>query len=214
MKEKKNSDSEHTFRIYIFKKTYCQIKTQSSVADPGCLFRIPDPNFFHPGSRVKKIRIPDPNPHERIKVFLTQKIVFKPSDDQGSSNRIPDLYFFVIPDPVVKKSNVADPGCLSRIPDPTFFHPGSQIRTVTIPEPGSRILKEFKYFNPKKNKKWFLSPKKYDPGCSSRIPDPDADFLPIQDPGSRGQKAPNPGSRVRIRNTAKKAPDPDPDPQH
>jgi hypothetical protein len=35
--------------------------------------------------------------------------------------------------------SVADPGCsgLSRIPDPNFFHPGSQIR-----------IKEFKYFNP------------------------------------------------------------------
>jgi hypothetical protein len=25
-----------------------------SVADPGCLSRIPDPIFFHPGSRIKK----------------------------------------------------------------------------------------------------------------------------------------------------------------
>jgi hypothetical protein len=88
--------------------------------------------------------------------------------------------------------SVADPGCLSRIPDPTFFHPGSRI-----------LNKEFKYFNPKKAKKWFLSSKKYDPGCSSRIPDPDADFLPsrISDPGVK--RAPNHGSRI-----------PDPDPQH
>jgi hypothetical protein len=63
-------------------------------------------------------------------------------------------------------TSVADPGCLSRrirdvIPDPTFFHPGSRIRTVSIPDhgsripdPGSRILiKEFKYFNPKKKQK-------------------------------------------------------------
>ena len=42
----------------------------------------------------------------------------------------------------------------SRIPDPTFFHPGSQIRPVSIPDPGSRIrIKEFKYFNTKKTKK-------------------------------------------------------------
>jgi hypothetical protein len=65
------------------------------------------------------------------------------------------------------------------IPDPTFFHPGSRIR-----------IKEFKYFNPKKTKKWFLSYRKYDPGCSSRIPDPD--FLPIPDPGVK--KAPDLGS--------------------
>jgi hypothetical protein len=31
-------------------------------------------------------------------------------------------------------SSVADPGCLSRIPDPDFTHPGSQ-----VPDPGSRI---------------------------------------------------------------------------
>jgi hypothetical protein len=40
------------------------------------------------------------------------------------------------------------------IPDPTFFHPGSRIQTVSNPDPGSRILiKEFKYFNPKKSQK-------------------------------------------------------------
>jgi hypothetical protein len=51
-------------------------------------------------------------------------------------------------------------------------------------------------FNPKK---WFLSSRKYDPSCSSRNQDPDADFLPIPDPGSSGQKGN--GSRIRIRNT-------------
>ncbi len=73
------------------------------------------------------------------------------------------------------------------IPDPNCLHPGSRIR-----------IEEFKYFNPKK---WFLSSRKYDPGCSSRIPDPDADVLPTPDPGSgsRGQKGT--GSRIRIRNT-------------
>ncbi len=98
--------------------------------------------------------------------------------------------------------SVADPGCLSRIPDPTFFHPGSRIRTVSIPDPGSSS-KNLSILTPKKAKKWFLSSKKYDPGCSSRIPDPDADFLPsrIPDPGPRVQK----GTQSRI---------PDPDPQH
>jgi hypothetical protein len=56
------------------------------------------------------------------------------------------------------------------------------------------ILKEFKYFNPKKAKKWFLSSKKYDPGCSSRIR-----MLTFSHPGSRGQK--DTQSRIRIRNT-------------
>jgi hypothetical protein len=75
-----------------------------------------------------------------------------------------------------------------RILDPTFFHPRIQDpRSEFFP---SRIrIKEFKIFNPKK---WFLSSRKYDPGCSFRIPDLDPDFLSIPDPG------------------VKKAPDPDP----
>ncbi len=68
-----------------------------------------------------------------------------------------------------------------RIPDPNCLHPGSRIR-----------IKEFKYFNPKKTKKGFLSSRKYDLGCSFRIPDPDVGFLPIPDPGVK--KAPDPGS--------------------
>jgi hypothetical protein len=68
-------------------------------------------------------------------------------------------------------------GSLMFIPGPNFFHPGSEF----FP---SRIrIKEFKYFNPKK---WFLSSRKYDPDCSSRI-------------------------RIRIPDLGfKKAPDPDP----
>jgi hypothetical protein len=91
-------------------------------------------------------------------------------------------------------------------------YPGSWIRLFSIPDPGSELSpswipdlgsssKNLSILTPKKGKKWFLSSKKYDPGCSSRIPDPDADFLPFQDPGSRGQK----GTQSRI---------PDPDPQH
>jgi hypothetical protein len=37
-----------------------------SVADPGCLSRIPDPTFFHSGSRIRTVSIPDPGPHQRI----------------------------------------------------------------------------------------------------------------------------------------------------
>jgi hypothetical protein len=86
---------------------------------------------------------------------------------------------------------IPDPGSdffPSRIPDPNCLHLGSRI-----------LIKEFKYF--KKRKKRFLSSKKYDPGCSSRIPDPDADFLPSRIPDPGVKKAPNPGSRIRIRNT-------------
>ncbi len=77
-----------------------------------------------------------------------------------------------------------------------FF--SSRIRTVSIPDPGSS-LKNLSILTPKKAKKWFLSSKKYDPSCSSRIPDPDADFLPSRIPDPGVKKAPNPGSRIRIR---------------
>ncbi len=60
------------------------------------------------------------------------------------------------------------------IPDPTFFHPGSEFFPSRIPD----LHKEFNYFNPKK---WFLS---------SKYPDPD--FLHISDPGVK--KALDPGS--------------------
>jgi hypothetical protein len=76
-------------------------------------------------------------------------------------------------------------------PGSDFFHPGSRIRTVSIPDPGSSS-KNLSILTPKKTKKWFLSSKKYDPGCSSRIPDPDADFLPSRIPGSKRHPIPDP----------------------
>jgi hypothetical protein len=42
----------------------------------------------------------------------------------------------------------------------------------------------------------FLSSRIYDPGCSSRIPDPDADFLTIPEPGVK--KALDPGSATQV----------------
>jgi hypothetical protein len=63
------------------------------------------------------------------------------------------------------------------------------------PESGS-ASKNLSIFNPKK---WFLISRKYDPGCSSLIPNPDLDFC--THPGSRGQKGnpiPNPDQHQRI----------------
>jgi hypothetical protein len=60
----------------------------------------------------------------------------------------------------------------SRIPDPNFSITDSHQKNLSILTP----------------KKWFLSSRKYDPGFSSRIPDPDPYFLPIPDPGSSDQK--------------------------
>ncbi len=92
--------------------------------------------------------------------------------------------------------SVADPGCLSRIRLFSIPDPGSELSPSRIPDPGSSS-KNLSILTPKNAKKWFLSSKKYDPGCSSRIPDPDADFLPSRIPDPGVKKAPNPGSRIR-----------------
>ncbi len=78
------------------------------------------------------------------------------------------------------KNSVADPGCFSRSQIRLVFHPGFRIRICRIPDPGPRIrIKKFKYFH---LKKWFLSSRKYNPGCSSQIPDLDPDFLFFREP--------------------------------
>ncbi len=74
--------------------------------------------------------------------------------------------------------SIADPGCLSRIRLFSIPDPGSELSPYRIPDPHQRI----KYFNPKSTEKWFLSSRKYYPGCSSRIPDPGVKKAP--DPGS------------------------------
>jgi hypothetical protein len=82
--------------------------------------------------------------------------------------------------------SVADPECLSRIPDPIFF-------PSLIPGSGSEFfsyrirIKEFKYFNPKK-----LVSNLSEIWSGFFIPDPDPDcFYPSRNQGS---KAPDPGS--------------------
>jgi hypothetical protein len=77
-----------------------------------------------------------------------------------------DIYI----DNLFPKISVADPGCLSRIPDPTFFHPGSRIRTVSIPDPGSST-ENLSILTPKKSK--IIQGSKRHP-----IPDPGSGTLP------------------------------------
>jgi hypothetical protein len=47
-------------------------------------------------------------------------------------------------------ASVADPGCLSRIPDPTFFHPWSELSPSRIPDPHQRNWKNLSILTPKK----------------------------------------------------------------
>ncbi len=102
-------------------------------------------------------------------------------------------------------TSVADPGCLF-ILDPNFFHLRSRIRIFSIPDPGS-ASKNFSIltqnFFSKLSEIWFWL----------FIPDPDPDFLPFPDPGSRGQKGTGSwiqgSKRHRIPDPGiKKAPDP------
>jgi hypothetical protein len=44
-------------KMFLIIRTAVKAKLRSSVADPGYLFRIPDPNFFHPGSEIFLSRI-------------------------------------------------------------------------------------------------------------------------------------------------------------
>ncbi len=88
----------------------------------------------------------------------------------------PNLYLFSSYDnTLVAGTSLADPGGLSRISDLNFFHPVSRI-----------CIKEFKYFT----QKLFLSSRKFDPGCSSRI----QIFYPSRIPDPGVNKTPEPGS--------------------
>jgi hypothetical protein len=90
----------------------------SSVADPECLSWIPDPNFFHPGSRISdpwSKRLPDPHPHQRIVSELSEiwSGMFIPDPDL-------DFYPSRIPVPGFRGQK----GTGSRIPDPDPQHCG------------------------------------------------------------------------------------------
>ncbi len=74
-------------------------------------------------------------------------------------------------------------------PGSDFFPSG--IRTVSIPDTGS-ASKNLSILTPKKPKKWVLSSRKYDPGCSSRIRM--LTFYPSRIPDPGVKKAPDPGS--------------------
>ncbi len=53
-----------------------------SVADPACLFRIPDPNFSipDPGSRMLSLKDPNSGSASKNLSILNQKLVFKLSE--------------------------------------------------------------------------------------------------------------------------------------
>jgi len=128
----------------------------------------------------------DPDPFSRGCIRIRLRILL--SSCKNSKKNL-DTYYFVA-------SSIHDvyPGSrirLCSIPDPTLFHPGSRIRTVSIPDLRSSI-KNLCILTPQKVKKWFLSSKKYDPGFSSRIPDPGDDFLPSRIQGSKRYPIPNP----------------------
>jgi hypothetical protein len=70
---------------------FISLNHNSSVADPKCLSRIPDPNFSIPDPGSKRFLIPNPDPHKKCLVFIALKTVSKLSKNYlGCSSRIPD----------------------------------------------------------------------------------------------------------------------------
>ncbi len=172
---------------------------QTSVADPGCLSRIPDPTFFHPGSRI-----PDPNclhsgPGSSSKnlSILTQKKTqinkfllytdkcYKSSilfTVQYSESRLSSflIKFWAICTYVgeVKGAPTRFPKLFNdRILDPgfEFFHfgYGTRFRVEKIPDPGSASAsKNLSIFKPK-------TVSKFSEKLSGMfIPDPDFFSIP------------------------------------
>jgi hypothetical protein len=83
------------------------------------------------------------------------------------------------------------------IPDPKsdFSIPDPRSRVNRISGSWVRIrIKEFKYFEPTKIVSKLSG--KYDPECSSRMPDPDLDFYPSRIPDPGAKKALDPGFKA------------------
>ncbi len=76
-------------------------------------------------------------------------------------------------------NGVADPGCLSRTRIRIF-----PTRIQGQKDSGSRVRFRIKHLSIFKPKKLSLSSRKYDPGCSSRNPEPDTGVKKAPDPGS------------------------------
>ena len=120
----------------------------SSVADPICLSRIPDPTFFHPGSELFPFRIPDPHQTRKkqkkrfsaqenmVRVFHPRSrirmLTFSPSwiPDKGVKNQGPDpgrknLFFLVFWNVTgILDGKNLDPGSRTNIPDPQHWLQG------------------------------------------------------------------------------------------
>jgi hypothetical protein len=99
----------------------------SQIPDPGSDFlssRIPDPNCFHPGSRIriKKFKYFNPN------VWGSKLWEYDPSS--SSRIRILTIYPSRIPDPGVKKAPV--PGTAT-LPPPSLSPPLSLVSTFQLP---------------------------------------------------------------------------------
>ncbi len=72
----------------------------------------------------------------QLKICLSWEVQKVDKVGSGAGNHA----FFPDPD------SVADPGCLSRIPEPTFFHPGSRIR-IRNSGSGSELSRKFRICN-------------------------------------------------------------------
>ncbi len=89
------------FSFWSFRKIKIKINQHNSVANPGCLSRIPDLEIFHPTSRIRNTEL---TKHFRI---FNPKISIKLSEI-WSKRCIPEsrirIFFIPYPDPGAKKS--------------------------------------------------------------------------------------------------------------
>jgi hypothetical protein len=72
--------------MYLTPEAICEYV---SVADPGSLSRIRDPNFSIPDQESKRFRIPDPDPHKEFKYY--SPITVSKLSEKLSGLFIPDL---------------------------------------------------------------------------------------------------------------------------
>jgi hypothetical protein len=89
--------------------------------------------------------------NKTIQTHETSRIRNTADPDTNFETCLHNKWIWILPSKTNKNPQFQCCGSGMFIPDPTFFHPVSRIRTVSIPDPGS--LKNLSILTPKKAKK-------------------------------------------------------------
>ncbi len=124
-------------RIYVVFTSVADPGCLSRIPDPGCLSRIPDPTFFHPRSRI-----PDPNClHPGSRILIKEFKYFNPKESKKMVSKLKKIWSgLFIPDPGSGcwLSPIPDPGSRgqkgtqSRIPDPQHWSSLAHLFTFNV----------------------------------------------------------------------------------